>query len=145
MTTVILHDVAKRYGDDPAVITGVDLEIRARELMVLVGPSGSGKSTLLRMVAGLEDISSGTIAIGDRVINRVPPKDRDVAMVFQSYALFPHMTVRENLGFGLKLRGTPRRDIDRLVVDVARVLGLEDYLGRRPRELSGGQRQRVAL
>jgi multiple sugar transport system ATP-binding protein len=145
MASVILNDVAKRYGDDAPVITGVDLEIRENELMVLVGPSGSGKSTLLRMVAGLEDISGGTIAIDGRVVNEVPPKDRDVAMVFQSYALFPHMTVSQNLGFGLKLRGMARLEVKRLVVDVARVLGLEEYLGRRPRELSGGQRQRVAL
>jgi multiple sugar transport system ATP-binding protein len=145
MTTVTLNEIAKRYGDDAPVITGVNLEIREQELMVLVGPSGSGKSTLLRMVAGLEEISAGTIEIGGRVVNHVAPKDRDVAMVFQSYALFPHMTVRQNLGFGLKLRGMARREIDRLVVDVARILGLEEYLGRHPRELSGGQRQRVAL
>ncbi len=145
MATVTLKEVGKRYGNDAPVINGVDLEIREHELMVLVGPSGSGKSTLLRMVAGLEEISAGTIAIGGRVINDVPPGDRSIAMVFQSYALFPHMSVRDNLGFGLKLRGTPRAEVDRLVVDVARVLGLEEYLGRRPRELSGGQRQRVAL
>jgi len=110
-----------------------------------VGPSGCGKSTLLRMIAGLEEITSGTIEIGGRVVNDVPPKERDIAMVFQSYALYPHMSVRENLEFGLKLRGTPRAEIDRLVGDAAKILGLEELLERRPKELSGGQRQRVAL
>src|SRR5205085_5356163 len=116
-----------------------------REFMVLVGPSGCGKSTLLRMVAGLEEITSGTIAIGGRVVNDVPPKDRDIAMVFQSYALYPHMNVRENLEFGLKIRGTPAAEIDRMVNDAAKILGLEGLLERRPKDLSGGQRQRVAL
>ena len=145
MAVVTLHEVAKRYGDNPPVITGIDLEIRDREFMVLVGPSGCGKSTLLRMIAGLEEITLGTIEIGGRVVNDVPPKDRDIAMVFQSYALYPHMSVRENLDFGLKLRGTPRAEIDRLVSEAAKVLGLEELLERRPKELSGGQRQRVAL
>ncbi len=145
MASVVLQRVTKRYGDHPPVITGVDLEIREHELMVLVGPSGCGKSTLLRMIAGLEEITSGTIAIGGRVVNDVPPKDRDVAMVFQSYALYPHMTVRENLEFGLRIRKTPRPEIDRLVAEAARMLGLEELLARRPKELSGGQRQRVAL
>jgi len=145
MASVILRDVTKRYGDNAPVITGIDLEVREREFMVLVGPSGCGKSTLLRMVAGLEEITSGTISIGDRVVNEVPPKDRDIAMVFQSYALYPHMNVRENLEFGLRLRKVPRPEIDRLVGEAARVLGLEEFLGRRPKELSGGQRQRVAL
>jgi len=145
MAGVTLRDVGKRYGDNPPVISGVNLEIRDREFMVLVGPSGCGKSTLLRMVAGLEEITSGTILIGDKVVNDVPPKDRDIAMVFQSYALYPHMSVRENLEFGLVLRRTPRVEIDRLVGEAAKILGLEELLARRPKELSGGQRQRVAL
>ena len=145
MASVVLQTVTKRYGDHPPVISAVDLEIRERELMVLVGPSGCGKSTLLRMIAGLEEITSGTIAIGGRVVNDVPPKDRDIAMVFQSYALYPHLTVRENLEFGLRIRKTPRPEIDRLVAEAARMLGLGDLLSRRPKELSGGQRQRVAL
>jgi len=145
MASVVLHDVAKRYGDNPPVITGISLEIQEHEFMVLVGPSGCGKSTLLRMVAGLEEITSGTIAIGGRVVNDVPPKDRDIAMVFQSYALYPHMNVRENLEFGLKIRGTKAAEIDRMVNDAAKILGLEGLLERRPKDLSGGQRQRVAL
>src|SRR5438552_13977734 len=145
MASVVLHDVAKRYGDNPPVITGINLEIQEREFMVLVGPSGCGKSTLLRMVAGLEEITSGTIEIGGRVVNDVPPKDRDIAMVFQSYALYPHMNVRQNLEFGLKIRGTPAAEIDRMVNDAAKILGLEGFLERRPKDLSGGQRQRVAL
>src|SRR5437763_65953 len=145
MASVVLHDVAKRYGDNPPVITGINLEIQEHEFMVLVGPSGCGKSTLLRMVAGLEEITSGTIEIGGRVVNDVPPKDRDIAMVFQSYALYPHMNVRENLEFGLKIRGTPAAEIDRMVNDAAKILGLEGLLERRPKDLSGGQRQRVAL
>jgi multiple sugar transport system ATP-binding protein len=110
-----------------------------------VGPSGCGKSTTLRMVAGLEEISDGEISIGDRVVNQVLPKDRDIAMVFQSYALYPHMTVRQNLAFGLKMRGTPRREIDTAVDDAAKILGIEALLGRKPKQLSGGQRQRVAM
>jgi multiple sugar transport system ATP-binding protein len=145
MASVVLHEVAKRYGDNPPVITGVNLEVRDREFMVLVGPSGCGKSTLLRMVAGLEEITGGTISIGGRVVNEVPPKDRNIAMVFQSYALYPHMSVRENLEFGLKIRETPRAEIDRMVNEAAKVLGLEGLLDRRPKDLSGGQRQRVAL
>ena len=145
MAGVILKGVSKRYGDNPPVIFEIDLEIRDREFMVLVGPSGCGKSTLLRMIAGLEEITSGTIEIGGRVVNDVPPKERDIAMVFQSYALYPHMSVRENLAFGLKLRGTARAEIDRLVGDAAKILGLDELLDRRPKDLSGGQRQRVAL
>jgi multiple sugar transport system ATP-binding protein len=145
MANVILHDVTKRYGGNALVIAGVNLDIRDQEFMVLVGPSGCGKSTLLRMIAGLEEITSGTISIGDRVVNDVPPKDRDIAMVFQSYALYPHMSVRENLEFGLKLRHVARPEIDRLVNDAAKILEIEAYLDRRPKELSGGQRQRVAL
>ena len=145
MANVILRDVVKRYDGNAPVITGVSLDVRDHELMVLVGPSGCGKSTLLRMVAGLEEITSGTIAIGDRVVNDVPSKERDIAMVFQSYALYPHMSVRENLEFGLKLRKVARPEIDRLVDDAAKMLEIEDYLDRHPKELSGGQRQRVAL
>jgi multiple sugar transport system ATP-binding protein len=145
MASVTLKAVAKAYNHDQPVITGIDLEIQDHEFMVLVGPSGCGKSTLLRMVAGLEEITSGTISIGDQVVNDVPPKDRDIAMVFQSYALYPHMSVRENLEFGLRIRETPRPEIDRLVEEAARLLGLDDLLGRKPKELSGGQRQRVAL
>ena len=144
MADVKLRDVAKRFGD-VTVIEKLDLDVQDQEFMVLVGPSGCGKSTLLRMVAGLEEVTSGTISIGGRTVNDVPPKDRDIAMVFQSYALYPHMSVRENLAFGLKIRGTPRPEIDRLVAEAARILGLQDLLARRPKELSGGQRQRVAL
>jgi multiple sugar transport system ATP-binding protein len=145
MSGVTIRAVTKRYGENAPVLTGIDLAIQDREFMVLVGPSGCGKSTLLRMIAGLEEITSGTISIGDRVVNDVPPKDRDIAMVFQSYALYPHMSVRENLEFGMKLRKTPKAEMDRLVAEAARILGIEEFLARRPKELSGGQRQRVAL
>ena len=144
MADVTFRSVAKRYGA-VSVIEGLDLDIRDHEFMVLVGPSGSGKSTALRMIAGLEDISDGTIAIGDRVVNDVPPKDRDIAMVFQNYALYPHMTVRENLEFGLRIRKMPRADIDRLVQETAEILEISHLLDRKPKQLSGGQRQRVAV
>jgi multiple sugar transport system ATP-binding protein len=144
MAGVFIRDVAKRYGD-VSVIEQLTLEIQDHEFMVLVGPSGCGKSTLLRMVAGLEEISGGTVSIGDRVVNDVAPKDRDIAMVFQNYALYPHMTVRQNLEFGLRIRKTPQADIDRLVGEAAQVLGIDAYLDRKPKQLSGGQRQRVAL
>jgi len=144
MAGVTLEGVAKRFGD-VSVIDGFDLEVPDGEFMVLVGPSGCGKSTALRMIAGLEEVSGGTISIGDRVVNDVPPKDRDIAMVFQSYALYPHMTVRQNLEFGLKIRKTPRAEMDKLVDEAAQVLGIEKLLARKPKELSGGQRQRVAL
>jgi len=144
MASVILKQVTKRFGP-VSVIEGLDLEIRDHEFMVLVGPSGCGKSTALRMIAGLEEITGGTISIGDRVVNDVPPKDRDVAMVFQSYALYPHMTVRENLEFGLRIRKTPKEEIDRLIPEAAQVLGIQGLMDRKPKELSGGQRQRVAL
>jgi multiple sugar transport system ATP-binding protein len=144
MAGLVLKDVAKRYAS-ASVIEGLNLEIRDQEFMVLVGPSGCGKSTALRMIAGLESISGGTISMDGRVLNDVPAKDRDVAMVFQSYALYPHMTVRQNLEFGLKIRKTPREEIDRLVAEAAKILGLDTMLERRPRDLSGGQRQRVAL
>jgi multiple sugar transport system ATP-binding protein len=144
VAAVAFVDVGKRYGDAP-VIENFDLAIADREFMVLVGPSGSGKSTALRMIAGLEDITSGTITIGGRPVNDVPPKDRDIAMVFQNYALYPHMTVRENLEFGLRLRKTPAPEIERLVAETAKLLGIDALLERRPRQLSGGERQRVAL
>src|SRR5216684_933199 len=125
MAGVSLQDVSKVYGDNPPVISGVDLAIRDHEFMVLVGPSGCGKSTLLRMVAGLEEITSGTIRIGERVVNDVPPKDRDIAMVFQNYALYPHMTVYKNMAFGLKLRGMPKAQIQQRVAQAAKILDIE--------------------
>jgi multiple sugar transport system ATP-binding protein len=144
MAGVTFEDVAKHYGE-VRVIEGLNLAVHDREFMVLVGPSGCGKSTALRMVAGLEEITGGRIRIGDRVVNQVAPKDRDIAMVFQSYALYPHMTVRENLEFGLKLRKTPRAEMDRLVEEAAEILGIGQLLDRKPKQLSGGQRQRVAV
>jgi multiple sugar transport system ATP-binding protein len=136
--------VRKSYGAQ-TVIEHLDLEVRDREFMVLVGPSGCGKSTALRMIAGLEEITGGEIEVGGRVVNEVPPKDRDIAMVFQSYALYPHMSVRQNLEFGLRIKKTPRPEMERRVAEAARILGLEGLLERKPRELSGGQRQRVAV
>ncbi|HEX3125978.1 MAG TPA: sn-glycerol-3-phosphate ABC transporter ATP-binding protein UgpC [Thermoanaerobaculia bacterium] len=144
MAEVTFDHVKKSYGP-VTVIEDLNLEIRDKEFMVLVGPSGCGKSTALRMIAGLEEISAGTVSIGGRVVNDVAPKDRDIAMVFQSYALYPHMTVRENLQFGLKIRKTPRAEMDRLVNEAAGTLGITEYLDRKPKQLSGGQRQRVAL
>jgi multiple sugar transport system ATP-binding protein len=144
MATVTFEHVNKQYGDFLAV-NDLNLEIGDGEFMVLVGPSGCGKTTSLRMIAGLEEITSGTLRIGDRVVNDVPPKDRDIAMVFQSYALYPHMTVRENLAFGLKLRKVPKPDIERRVKEAAETIQLQKLLDRKPKELSGGQRQRVAL
>jgi multiple sugar transport system ATP-binding protein len=144
MAEVVFNHVRKSFGA-VTVIPDLSLEIRDREFMVLVGPSGCGKSTALRMIAGLEEISSGTISIGDRVVNDVAPKDRDIAMVFQSYALYPHLSVRENLEFGLKIRKTPREEMDSRVQEAAQVLGIADLLDRKPKELSGGQRQRVAV
>ena len=145
MAGLQLDQVRKVYDNGQVAVHGATFDIADGELMVLVGPSGCGKSTLLRMIAGLEEISSGTLKIGDRVVNDVAPKDRDIAMVFQSYALYPHMTVAGNLAFGLELRGMPRADVERRVADAAAMLGLEGMLGKRPREMSGGQRQRVAL
>jgi multiple sugar transport system ATP-binding protein len=147
MASVTLEGVRKIYHEGGAhvAVAGVNLEVADGEFVVLVGPSGCGKSTTLRMIAGLESITDGTIRIDGRVVNDVPPKLRDIAMVFQSYALYPHMTVRENLGFALKLRNMPRAEIDQRVSAAAATLGLEQYLDRRPRQLSGGQRQRVAL
>jgi multiple sugar transport system ATP-binding protein len=144
MATVTFDHVWKRYGDVVAV-NDFNLEIQDEEFLVLVGPSGCGKTTALRMVAGLEEISDGTLKIGDRVVNDLAPKDRDVAMVFQSYALYPHMTVRDNLAFGLKLRKLPKADIEKRVNEAARIIELTNLLDRKPKQLSGGQRQRVAL
>ena len=144
MASVTYKHVYKRYGD-VEVIKDLNLDIEDKEFVVFVGPSGCGKSTSLRMLAGLEEISEGEIMIGDRVVNDVPPKDRDIAMVFQSYALYPHMTVYDNMAFGLKLRKTPKAEIDRRVKEAADILGLTSLLDRKPKALSGGQRQRVAV
>jgi multiple sugar transport system ATP-binding protein len=142
---VTFSGVGKVYPDGTRAVSGMDLEIADGEFMVLVGPSGCGKTTALRMVAGLEEISEGVIKIGDRVVNHVPARDRDIAMVFQSYALYPHLTVYDNIAFGLRLRKMPKDEIDKRVKDAARILGLEEFLDRKPRALSGGQRQRVAM
>ena len=144
MAGVTFERVAKRFGP-VSVIEDLNLGIEDHEFMVLVGPSGSGKSTALRMIAGLEDISDGEIKIGERVVNDLPPKSRDIAMVFQNYALYPHMTVRENLEFGLRVRKTPAAEISRLVENAAQILEISNLLERKPKQLSGGQRQRVAL
>ena len=144
MASVTYDHVTKRFGEVVAV-DSLDIEIEDKEFLVLVGPSGCGKSTALRCLAGLEDISDGQIFIGDRVVNDVSPKDRDIAMVFQSYALYPHMSVYDNMAFGLKLRKTPKDEIKRRVEEAAETLGIEDLLDRKPRQLSGGQRQRVAV
>ena len=144
MAAVVLTNVHKVYGHVVAV-KDINLSIKDREFVVLVGPSGCGKSTLLRMIAGLENITSGEIRIGERVVNRVPPKARDIAMVFQNYALYPHMTVAANMGFSLMLRGAPKKEIEQRVNGAADILGLRPLLGRYPRQLSGGQRQRVAM
>ena len=145
MAEIQFHDVSKRYGDGPRAVANLELEIRDGEFMVFVGPSGCGKTTALRMVAGLEEITEGEVRIGGRVVNDLPPKDRDVAMVFQNYALYPHMTVAQNLAFGLKLRKVPRSEVARRVQHAAETLGLDEYLDRKPQALSGGQRQRVAM
>ena len=145
MATVELDHIRKVYPNGQVAVADASFQVADGELLVLVGPSGCGKSTLLRMIAGLEAISSGTLSIGSRVVNDVSPKDRDIAMVFQNYALYPHMTVAENLSFGLKLRGEPAQEIAARVVEAAAMLELEPYLDRKPANLSGGQRQRVAL
>jgi multiple sugar transport system ATP-binding protein len=144
MAEVVLQNVQKSY-EKTRVIRDVSLDIRDREFVVLVGPSGCGKSTILRMIAGLEGITGGSIRIGERVVNDVPPKDRDIAMVFQNYALYPHMSVYDNMAFGLKMRKTPKAEIDEKVKEAARILDLAHLLDRKPKQLSGGQRQRVAL
>ncbi|MCD4672179.1 MAG: sn-glycerol-3-phosphate ABC transporter ATP-binding protein UgpC [Anaerolineaceae bacterium] len=144
MASVTYDHVVKKFGDFTA-LHDLCLDIKDKEFLVLVGPSGCGKSTALRCLAGLEEITGGEVRIGDRVVNDVPPKDRDIAMVFQSYALYPHMTVYDNMAFGLKLRKTPKEEVNERVKEAARILGIEPLLARKPRELSGGQRQRVAL
>ena len=145
MAQVHLRGVKKSYDNKLEVIHGIDMEIADGEFIVIVGPSGCGKSTLLRMVAGLERITGGEVAIGDRVVNELEPKDRDIAMVFQNYALYPHMSVYDNMAYGLKIRGMPKDEIDRRVRKAAKTLELGTFLERRPRQLSGGQRQRVAM
>jgi multiple sugar transport system ATP-binding protein len=145
MARVQLKHVYKRYQGDVAAVKDFDLDIKDQEFLVLVGPSGCGKSTTLRMIAGLEEISDGELWIGDRLVNDVHPKDRDIAMVFQNYALYPHMNVYDNISFGLKLRKVPKAEIDRLVREAAKILDIEHLLDRKPKALSGGQRQRVAL
>ncbi len=145
MAGITMTDVGKVYPGGTRAIEGVDLEINDGEFVVLVGPSGCGKSTLLRMIAGLEDITEGQIVIGDTVVNDIPPKDRNIAMVFQNYALYPHMTVFDNMAFGLKLRKMPKEEISRRVEEAAKVLEITEYLQRKPKALSGGQRQRVAM
>jgi multiple sugar transport system ATP-binding protein len=145
MSNVSLKNVVKRFDDGTVAVKGVSFDLKDGEFLVIVGPSGCGKTTTLRMIAGLETISEGEISIGDRVVNNVHPKDRDIAMVFQNYALYPHMTVRENLEFALKMRKMPKDERARRVGDVARMLELEPLLDRKPKALSGGQRQRVAL
>ena len=145
MAGVAFDRVSKVYADGTTAVNELELEIEDGEFMVLVGPSGCGKTTALRMVAGLEDISSGVLRIGERVVNFVPSRDRDIAMVFQSYALYPHLSVYENIAFGLKVKKVPKDEIDRRVKEAASVLGLEPFLKRKPRALSGGQRQRVAM
>ncbi len=145
MAKVILDDVGKVYDDGTRAVTGLNLEINDGELLVLVGPSGCGKTTALRMVAGLETISEGTVKIGDKVVNNLPSRDRDLAMVFQSYALYPHLKVRDNIAFGLQLRKLNKAEVNKRVDKAAETLGLVDMLDKRPRNLSGGQRQRVAM
>ena len=144
MGNVVLDKITKIY-DKKKVIDDVSLEVKDREFVVLVGASGCGKSTILRMIAGLENITSGKISIDEKIVNDISPKDRDIAFVFQSYALYPHMTVRENIAFGLKMRGVKKEEIEQKVQEAAEILDLKEYLDRRPKELSGGQRQRVAL
>src|SRR5450830_1229323 len=144
MASIEIRDVNKAFGSTH-VLHDVNLELADGEFLVLVGPSGCGKSTLLRMIAGLEEVTSGEIIIGDRVVNDLPPKDRDIAMVFQNYSLYPHMTVRENMAFSLELRGKPKATVAKQVSETAEILGLVSYLDRYPRQLSGGQRQRVAM
>ncbi|HEV3410237.1 MAG TPA: ATP-binding cassette domain-containing protein, partial [Chthoniobacterales bacterium] len=149
MASVSVRNVHKIYpgekGKDVSAVNDVSIEIADREFVVLVGPSGCGKSTTLRMIAGLEEISRGDIYIGDRRVNHVPPKDRDIAMVFQNYALYPHMSVYDNMAFGLKLRRFPKAEIKKRVQDAATILGIQELLDRKPKALSGGQRQRVAV
>src|SRR5437762_6211529 len=145
MATIELQTIVKTFPNGTRAVDGVDLTIGDGEFIVLVGPSGCGKTTLLRCIAGLEDVTDGAILIGERDVTDVNPKDRDIAMVFQNYALYPHMSVRKNIAYGLKVRGTPRKEIAARIADTARLLGLEELMDRRPLALSGGQRQRVAM
>jgi multiple sugar transport system ATP-binding protein len=145
MARIVLQDVTKRFGKDVVAVDRVSMEIPDGEFMVLVGPSGCGKTTLLRIIAGLEDVTDGEVVIGDRIVTDLAPKDRDVAMVFQNYALYPHMTVAQNIAIGLKIRKRPKAEVEGKVADAAAILGLEPLLERKPGELSGGQRQRVAM
>ena len=145
MSNVVFNSISKIYNKDIKAVDNIALNIESGELLVLCGPSGCGKSTLLRMLAGLEEISSGEILINDKVVNHIPPKDRDVAMVFQNYALYPHMSVFDNIAFSLKLRRTPKNEIRKRVEKTANTLGLSDLLKRKPKTLSGGQRQRIAM
>jgi multiple sugar transport system ATP-binding protein len=145
MAEIVLDAVTKEYADGTVAVSDLNLDIQDGEFVVLVGPSGCGKTTALRMIAGLESISGGTLSIDDRVVNAVPPKERDIAMVFQNYALYPHMTVYDNMAFGLKLRKLPKEEIDRRVREAGDILGLDELLQRKPKALSGGQRQRVAM
>jgi multiple sugar transport system ATP-binding protein len=145
VSEIVLANVTKAYGENVVAVDDVSLEVASGEFLVLVGPSGCGKSTLLRMIAGLTEVTSGTIFIGERDVTDLPPRSRDIAMVFQNYALYPHMSVRENLGYGLKVRRTEKGEIARRVDEVAKLLGLDELLDRRPAALSGGQRQRVAM
>ncbi|MBY5611503.1 ABC transporter ATP-binding protein [Rhizobium leguminosarum] len=145
MAEIVFDQISKSYGDGYAAIRNLDMTIRDGEFLVLVGPSGCGKSTALRMIAGLEEITDGRLTINGAIVNDLAPRDRDIAMVFQSYALYPHLTVAENIGFGLRVRGLDKADIARKVQETAKLLELEDYLARKPAQLSGGQRQRVAM
>ncbi|GIX48758.1 MAG: hypothetical protein KatS3mg131_2969 [Candidatus Tectimicrobiota bacterium] len=145
MAQVILRNLVKRFPPNVVAVNNVNLDIQDKEFVVLVGPSGCGKTTTLRMIAGLEDVTEGEIYIGDRLVNDVPPKDRNIAMVFQNYALYPHMTVYKNMAFALKLRKVPKAEIDRRVKEAAEILGISELLDRKPKQLSGGQRQRVAV
>ena len=145
MAKIVLDGVTKVFGNDVVAVDDVSLDIGDGEFMVLVGPSGCGKSTILRILAGLEEVTAGEVIIDERQVTDLPPKARDIAMVFQNYALYPHMTVEQNIGFGLKLRKTPADERDRRVHDVAHILGLDGLLERKPAELSGGHRQRVAM
>ena len=145
MAEITFDNVTKTYGDGYRAVSDLNLEVQDGEFVVLVGPSGCGKTTALRMIAGLEEITDGEIRIGERVVNNLPPGDRDIAMVFQNYALYPHMTVAENIGFALRMRKVPKAEARQRIEETARIIGLGDHLDRKPRQLSGGQRQRVAM
>src|SRR6476659_9274290 len=145
MAEITFDNVSKTYGDGFRAVSDLNLDVQDGEFVVFVGPSGCGKTTALRMIAGLEEVTEGDIRIGDRVVNNLPPGARDVAMVFQNYALYPHMTVAENIGFALKLRKVPKKEAKQRIAETANIIGLTDHLNRKPRQLSGGQRQRVAM